>query len=316
MIHDSRPRASEASFFDWPKMLESVLMSGLTLREQLAKAREESRAIGHFNISDSNQFNAIVNAARHAEQPVVIGVSEGEGEFIGMHTIAGMVTAARNKGYEVYLNADHSYSIERAKQAIDLGFDSVIIDCAKSSLDENMETTRGIVAYAKANAEKEILVEGELGYIGTSSKVLDELPEGVAISEETMTSPEELSRFIAETGVDLMAPAVGNVHGIITSGNPPLSISRIEALSSASVVPLVLHGGSGNTDEEFLSAVKAGIRMIHINTEIRLAYRKGLEEGLKADAKEVAPYRFLAQSVKEVEDTVYQRLMLFAGRIF
>lgn len=287
----------------------------MTLREELMRAREENRALGHFNISDSNQFNAIVQAASRAEQPVVIGVSEGEGEFLGMHIVKGMVDAAREKGARVYLNADHSYSLERAKAAIDLGFDSVIIDGAKLSFEENIAMTRATSAYARGN-ESQVLVEGELGYIGTSSKLMDALPEGAAVTEETMTSPEELSRFIAETGVDLVAPAVGNVHGIVASGNPRLSISRIGALSAASSVPLVLHGGSGTTDEDFLAAVKAGIRMVHINTEIRLAYRTGLQSGLAQDAKEVAPYRFLAQGVKEVEAVVYKRLMLFAGKTF
>lgn len=287
----------------------------MTLKEELAQAREERRAIGHFNISDSTQFNAIVRAAKRAEVPVVVGVSEGEGDFLGLAVTAGMVRAARDQGARVYLNGDHSYSLERAKQCIDAGYDSVIIDGAKLSLDENMEMTRAAVAYARG-AEQEVLVEGELGYIGTSSKLLDTLPEGVAVTEETMTSPEELSRFIAETGVDLIAPSVGNVHGIIASGQPRLSIERINALVASSSVPIVLHGGSGTTDEDFSAAVQAGIRMIHINTEIRLAYRKGIERSLAEDEKEVAPYRFLAGGAHDVEELVYQRLMLFAGRVF
>jgi fructose-bisphosphate aldolase class II len=287
----------------------------MTLREELLQAREEQRAIGHFNISDSTQCNAILAAAKRAQQPVVIGVSEGEGAFLGIEIAAGMVKAARERGARVYLNADHSYSLDRAKKCIDAGFDSVIIDGAKLSLDENIEMTRATVAYARGQ-EHEVLVEGELGYIGTSSKLLDKLPEGVAVTEATMTSPEELSRFIAETGVDLIAPAVGNVHGIVASGQPRLSISRIESLVQASVVPIVLHGGSGTTDEDFSAAVKAGIRMIHINTEIRLAYRQGIEKSLAADAKEVAPYRFLAGGYEAVEEVAYQRMMLFAGKVF
>lgn len=287
----------------------------MTLREELLQAREEQRAIGHFNVSDSTQFNAILAAAKRAEQPVVIGVSEGEGTFLGIDIVAGMVRAARERGARVYLNADHSYSLERAKKCIDAGFDSVIIDGAKLPLKENIEMTRACVAYARGQ-EREVLVEGELGYIGTSSKLLDTLPEGVAVTEETMTSPEELSRFIAETGVDLIAPAVGNIHGIVASGQPRLSIPRIASLVQASVVPIVLHGGSGTTDEDFSAAIQAGIRMIHINTEIRLAYRQGIEASLAADAKEVAPYRFLSGGYDRVEDVAYTRLMLFAGKVF
>lgn len=286
----------------------------MTLREEFARARDNGTALAHFNVSDSNQFNAILRAASRAQEPVVIGVSEGEGDFIGMPIIAGMIQGAREAGARVYLNADHSYSPERAKRAVDLGFDSVIVDGAKLSFEENVAMTRAIAAYAKG-ADREVLVEGELGYIGTSSKVHDTLPEGVAITEEKMTSPEELSRFIAETQVDLIAPAVGNVHGIVASGEPRLSIERITALASASSVPLVLHGGSGTLDEDFLAAIRAGIRMVHINTELRLAYRKGLEAGLAADPKEVAPYRFLAEGAREVEELAYRRIMLFSNRV-
>lgn len=289
-------------------------MGYMTLREEFARARDNGTALAHFNVSDSTQFNAILRAAARAEEPVVIGVSEGEGDFIGMPVIAGMVQAARDQGARVYVNADHSYSLERAKRAVDLGFDSVIIDGAKLPFDENVALTRAVAAYAKG-ADREVLVEGELGYIGTSSKVHESLPEGVAITESTMTSPEELSRFIAETQVDLIAPAVGNVHGIIVSGEPRLSIDRIAALASASSVPLVLHGGSGTLDEDFVAAIRAGIRMVHINTEIRLAYRKGLEAGLASDPQEVAPYRFLAEGAHSVEELAYRRIMLFSNRV-
>ncbi len=283
----------------------------MTLREEIAEAKDENRAIAHFNVSDSTQLSGVLRAARRAEEPVIIGVSEGEGEFIGLTAIAALVRAARDGGQHVYLNADHSYSLERAKAAIDAGFDAVIIDGAKLSFEENMEMTRATVAYARGN-EREVLVEGELGYIGTSSKILDKLPEGVAVTEESMTSPEELSRFVAETGVDLIAPAVGNVHGIIATGDPRLSITRINALVGASTVPLVLHGGSGTTEEDFRSAVKAGIRIIHINTELRVAYRKGIEESLKNDPKEIAPYKFLSGGRDAVEKVAYERIMLFA----
>lgn len=285
----------------------------MTLKEEFSRARDNGAALAHFNVSDSTQFNAVLRAAKRADEPVVVGVSEGEGEFLGMGVLAGMVAAARAEGARVYLNADHSYSLDRAKRAVDLGYDSVIIDGAKLSFEENVSVTRALAAYAKST-DREVLVEAELGYIGTSSKVHESLPEGVSVTEESMTSPEELSRFVAETGVDLIAPAVGNVHGIIASGEPRLSITRIAALAAASSVPLVLHGGSGTLDEDFVQAIKVGIRMVHINTELRLVYRRGLEEGLAADAKEVAPYKFLAQGAKAVEELAYRRIMLFSNR--
>lgn len=283
----------------------------MTLKEEFAAARLGGFALGHFNFSDSTQFNAIVRAADRAGVPVAVGVSEGEGEFIGLKSAAALVAAVRSEGKRVYLNADHSYTAARAKAAIDAGFDSVIIDGAKMTFEENVAMAKEVVAYAKASG-REVLVEGELGYIGTSSKVMDELPEGVAVTEETMTKPDEMQKFIEATGVDLIAPAVGNVHGIIATGDPRLSIERVKALAAVSSVPMVLHGGSGTVDEDFRNAIKAGIAMVHINTEIRLAYRRGIEETLKADPKEVAPYRFLSGGEKAVEEAVYKRLMLFS----
>ena len=283
----------------------------MTLKEEFAKAKEGGFALGHFNISDSTQFNAIVRAADRAGVPVAVGVSEGEGEFLGLQNAAALVAAAKAMGKRVYLNADHSYTAARAKAAIDAGFDSVIIDGAKMTFEDNVAMAREVVAYARASG-RDVLVEGELGYIGTSSKVLDALPEGVQVTEETMTKPEEMKRFIEETGVDLIAPAVGNVHGIIATGDPRLSIKRVSELEAVSTVPMVLHGGSGTVDEDFRNAIKAGMRMVHINTEIRLAYRKGIEASLSADAKEVAPYRFLSGGEKAVEEAVYSRLMLFS----
>lgn len=282
----------------------------MTLLEEILQAKQEGWAIGHFNISDSTQFNAIMRASERADVPVVVGVSEGEGEFLGLHNAVALVQSARKAGRRVYLNADHSYSVSRAKSAIDAGFDSVIIDGAKLSFEENAKMAKEVVAYRNASG-KDVLVEGELGYIGTSSKVLDALPEGVAVTEETMTKPEELKQFIDETGIDLMAPAVGNVHGIVATGEPRLSIVRVQELNAISSVPMVLHGGSGTADEDFKEAIKAGIAMVHINTEIRIAYRKGIEKAFQSDPKEVAPYRFLAEGEKAVEEAVYQRLMLF-----
>jgi fructose-bisphosphate aldolase, class II len=284
----------------------------MTLKEALTEAQEAGRALGHFNFSDSTQFNAIIAAAERLGVPVAVGVSEGEGEFLGLSVAAALVSAAKAAGKRVFLNADHSYTAARAKAAIDAGFDSVIIDGAKLPFEENVAMAKEVVAYARASG-RDVLVEGELGYIGTSSKVMDELPDGVAITEGDMTKPDEFMRFVEETGVDLMAPAVGNVHGIITSGEPRLSIARVKELAGVSTVPMVLHGGSGTADEDFRDAIKAGIAMVHINTEIRVAYRKGIEASLAKDAKEVAPYRFLAGGFEAVEKAVFERLSLFTN---
>jgi fructose-bisphosphate aldolase, class II len=276
------------------------------LRDWLKWADEKKVAIGHFNISDSEGFRAVVDAARELDVPVIVGVSEGERDFIGLEAVVALVKSEREQGRPVFLNADHSYSFERVKAAIDAGFDAVIIDGAALPHEENVEMTKKCVEYARS-VNPEILVEAEIGFIGKSSKFLDEIPEGV--SEATQTSPEEAANFVSETGIDLLAPSVGNIHGMVKSGNPKLNIERIKAINDAVETPLVLHGGSGIGDEDFHAAIDAGIRIIHINTEIRAAYKEGVAEGLGSE--EVAPYKFMKEGVEEMKKVITNRLKLF-----
>ncbi|MEK7147676.1 MAG: class II fructose-bisphosphate aldolase, partial [Patescibacteria group bacterium] len=186
------------------------------------------------------------------------------------------------------------------------GVDAIIIDFANKSYEENVSATKEVVAYARAK-NPDIVVESELGFIGQSSKVLDAVPEGV--SEETQTKPEEAREFVVETGIDLLAPSVGNVHGMVKTGEPKLNIERIAAIHEAVSVPIVLHRGSGNSEEDFLAAINAGVRIIHINTELRLAYKEGLAEAVKSG--EVAPYKFMQGAVDDMREVVKKRLKLF-----
>ncbi|MEK7176039.1 MAG: class II fructose-bisphosphate aldolase, partial [Patescibacteria group bacterium] len=208
-----------------------------SLREALQWAEDKKVAIGHFNISDSEGFKAVVEGLKEASAyasfkiPVIIGVSEGEREFIGLNEVASLVKIARGNGLPVFVNADHTYSVEKAKAAIDAGFDGVIIDGADKSFEENVSMTKAVVEYARAK-NSEILVEGELGFIGQSSKVLDAVPEGVS-----KTSPEDAKEFVRQTGVDLLAPSVGNIHGIVKTGEPKLDIGLIKAIHEAVNVP-------------------------------------------------------------------------------
>ena len=284
-----------------------------TLREYLNEAREKGVAIGHFNISNIEAFHGIYNATKKLGVPVVIGVSEGEESFIGMKEAYAMIKEIREKdNYPIFLNADHHYSFESVKAVLDEGFDSAIIDAVKLPLEKNISLTKKCVDYAKELKEKEgrdILIEAEIGFIGTSSKLLEEIPEGV--SEATMTKPEDAKYFVERTGIDLLAPSVGNVHGMVKGGNPRLDIERIKNISESCGVPLVLHGGSGIADEDFTNAIKAGISMIHINTEIRVAYKEALEKSLKDNPSEIAPYKFLEPAVLAIEKVVYNRLKLF-----
>lgn len=282
-----------------------------SLREVLDSAQKQNIAVGHFNISDSNQLNGIAGAARELNVPVIIGVSEGEREFVGGRKAVAMVAAARDEfGIDIFLNADHAHSVEACKSAIDYGFDSVIFDGTKLSLEENIEKTKEVVAYARASG-RDVIVESELGYIGTSSKMLDDVPEDVVL--DALPSADDALAFVEQTGVDALAPAVGNLHGMLKGrSNPSLQITLIESIRGAlPETGLVLHGGSGLTDDDFKAAIAAGMNVVHINTEIRVAYRKGIEEALAAKPDEVAPYRYLNGGRDALQSVVKERLALF-----
>jgi fructose-bisphosphate aldolase class II len=287
-----------------------------SLREVILEAAAKKIAVGHFNISDIAALKGIFGAAKSLGLPVIIGVSEGEREFIGTHAAAALVKSLREQyDYPIFINADHTYSFEKINEVVAAGFDMVIFDGAKLSVDENIRKTKEVVTYVKSVAPQ-MLVEAELGYIGQSSKLLKEIPEGAAITREQFTKPEEAVRFVKETGVDLFAPAVGSIHGMIGIGkDPDLDIELIEQIRAASGVPLVLHGGSGLRDEEFVKAAQAGMAVIHINTEIRLAWKQAMQKTLATDSDEVAPYKLLLPSEKAVEEVVRARLKLFSGMV-
>ncbi|MBI1984644.1 MAG: class II fructose-bisphosphate aldolase [Candidatus Wildermuthbacteria bacterium] len=281
------------------------------LIEAVREAEKNHAAVGHFNISDIAALKAIFQAARNLRLPVIIGVSEGEREFLGVKAVSALVHSLRKEfDYPIFLNADHTHSLDGVKEAVEAEFDSVIFDGAKLSFEENVKQTREAVKYVKSK-NKNILVEGELGYIGSSSKLLDSVPEGAGLAEN-LVSPEQALQFVKETEVDLFSPAVGNLHGMLkNSPNPKLNIDRIREIKKAVSVPLVLHGGSGIADEDFRNAIEAGISTIHINTEIRKAWREGIEQALQNDVNEVAPYRLLAPSVEQIQKIVEARLTLF-----
>lgn len=283
-----------------------------TLKECVEEAREKKVAVGHFNISNTEALWGVFRAAQSLNVPVIIGVSEGERDFIGVKQAAALVKSIREEfDYPIYLNADHTYSFERVKEAIDAGFDSVIFDGAKLPFEENVKIAKQCVEYAK-NCGREVLIEGELGFIGTSSKVLDEIPEGVLLDESSLTDPAKAKEFVELTGVDMLAPAVGNFHGMLRGGvDPKLNIERVRAISESTNIPLVLHGGSGNSEDDFKQAIANGVSIVHINTEIRVAYKQGLQIGLTENPDEVAPYKFLKPAVKAVQDVVDKKLHSF-----
>ena len=286
-----------------------------TLREYIEDAKQRKVAIGHFNISDLAGLKGIFEAAKELDLPVIIGLSEGEREFVGTKNAADLVRNLREQyNYPIFLNADHTHSMEKIQEAVEAGFDAVLFDAGKLPFEENIQKTKEVVEWVRAH-KPEVLIEAELGYIGSSSTIMSGIPEGAAVRKEDLTKPEDAARFVRETGIDLLAPAVGNLHGMFKDApNPDLDIELVARLRDAAGIPMVLHGGSGIKNEDFVAAIANGISIVHINTEIRLAWRKGMEKALQEKPDEVTPYKLLLDSSEAVKQVVVDRLKLFNNK--
>jgi fructose-bisphosphate aldolase class II len=281
-----------------------------SLRAYIAEAKKEKKAIGHFNFSNIEGLWAIAHAAKEVGVPVIVGVSEGEQDAVGLNQAVALVKAIRSDlKIPIFLNADHHYSVESVKKAIDAGFDSVIFDGAKLTLEENIAQSKECVSYAR-KCGRDVIVEVELGYIGQSSKVLDGVPDGVSL--ETLTTPEDALRLMKETGADMLAPAVGNIHGMFKGGvDPRLDIKRIKKISEVTKAPLVLHGGSGN-DADFDEAINSGMCVVHVNTELRKAYTDGVKSYMDEHPEDVAPYKYGEAGKEAMQRVAEEKLRAFS----
>jgi fructose-bisphosphate aldolase class II len=284
--------------------------AGNTLRDVLTRLQTEGAALGHFNVSDQVLLKAVVAAAEETKLPVLVGASEGEREFFGARQLAAMVKSERQESdLPIFLNADHTHSLAKALEAAKAGFDAVTIDFSALPLEENVARTKEAVQAIKA-VNPSILAEGEIGDIGTGSEIKEAAQGG------RLSTPEEARQFVEATGIDNLAPAVGNMHGMLKSmvqgkARKHLDLERIAQIKQAAGVFLTLHGGSGTEDEHFRKAIAAGINIIHINTELRVAWRESLGESLARDPNEVVPYKILRPVVDAVKQVVNSRLRLF-----
>ncbi len=282
----------------------------MTLKEAILDAKNRKVAIGHFNVSNLETVRAIKKAVVETGLPAIIGVSDKEEEFFGQDEIVALVQLYKSKGLPIFLNADHAYTVERAKKCIDAGFDAVIYDGVELPYEENIKNTKEVVEYAKAKGSQ-CLVEAEIGFIGKSSNIIDSIPEGTAL-EEFLTTEDDAKKFIEETGVDLLAPAVGNIHGMLKNmPNPHLDIERIKRISETTQTPLVLHGGSGISVSDFQSAINAGMVIVHINTEIRLAFKNALEKAMSENLDQIAPYKLLKPTEDQMKDVIVEKMKIF-----
>lgn len=282
--------------------------------EIINQYKKDGKAIAHFNISNLDQARAIVEVASELNQPVIIGASEGEREYMGVDMVRSIVNEL-NQEYDVpiFLNADHTYTLEKVQEVVEAGYDSVIVDGAKLPYEENVALVKTCVDYVRSyesKTGKRILVEAELGYIGQSSSLNSSLPEGV--TEANLTTPDQAKDFILRTGVDMFAPAIGNVHGmLIDATEPALHIDRLKEISSVVDVPLVLHGASGNSDEDLIASIDNGIAIVHINTEIRKAFRDGEKEYMDEHPNEIAPYKFGHEGQEAMKKVVRAKMELY-----
>jgi len=293
------------------------------LKVEVEKAIQNKKAIGHFNISNFEMLKAVLLAGQELSQereetiPLIIGLSESERIFIGSYQAVAFVKSWREEhNYPVFINADHCRTLDSVDRAGKAGFDSIVIDNSNLSLERNIRLTKEAVLHMRKHYPR-ILLEGELGVIGSHSALLEELPKSIDVSKDQSTTVGEASRFIEETNIDFFAPAVGNIHGMLKkSFNPCLDIDRIKELVEALNVPLVLHGGSGIREKDVTDAIFAGMSIVHISTELRKSYSLGIQNLAKdffvVHPDEVAPYKIMEPVVEKMKKVVKQKLELFS----
>jgi ketose-bisphosphate aldolase len=285
------------------------------MKDLMTTYRDATRnrvAVGHFNVSDLPALKGVVAAAQDLRVPVVVGVSEGERKFLGDKQISAMVNSFNDEGgIPVYLNADHTHTLESAVAAANAGFDSIVYDLSSLPIEENIRQTKVAIKVLK-EINPSILIEGEIGDIGTGSNIHEVAPD----LSKGMTTPDQAKQFVEATGVDILAPAVGNMHGMMRSMiqgevKKHLDIERIAEIKRATGSFMTLHGGSGTNDDDFVKAIAAGINIIHVNTELRVAWRRSLDQALSKYPDEVVPYNILPAVVEATREVARARLKLF-----
>ncbi len=282
------------------------------LRSVLEEAQSKGVAVGHFNISDWILLKAVFASAQELKVPVIVGASEGERAFLGVAQIAALVKSlCEEHGVPIFLNADHTHSLDSALAAAKAGFDSIVYDLSALPFEENVKQTRqGVEALKSINPE--ILVEGEIGDIGSGSEIHESAPD----RSKNLTTAEEAKQYVESTGVDILATAVGNMHGMLqTMVEGPmrkrLDLARIREIRRASRSLLTLLDGSGTEDDDLRGAIAAGINIVHINTELRVAWRRGLEAAFAKNPREIVPYKLLPVAEESIKQVVTARLRLF-----
>ena len=266
----------------------------MDLKSIYKKANTNHFAVPQFNVYNLEIIRGVVKGAEQEKAPVILGTSERAAKSIGMEEIVALVSMYKKKGLPVFLNLDHSSHIEEAKRAIDLGYDSVHFDGSEYEYEENVRMCRDIVSYAR---RKRVLVEGEIEKVGKGS----------------LTNEEIALKFIKETGVNLLAVNINNLHGIVgKEGNPPLDINQLKKIKDKMKDEfLVLHGGSGISDEDIREAITSGIVKINVATELRMIFLKVLKEVFAKSEENDIIYQYPSLVMPSIQKLVQEKLKLF-----
>lgn len=283
----------------------------------MQQARSEHWAFGAFNLDDEATLKAVARAARAMNAPVLVEVSHGEVSDIGLENVRDLVDNIKYEyGIEMYINLDHSPSVEEAKKGIDAGYEFIHIDVSQANHDASDEeiiaATREVVEYAKFTGA---LVESEPHYFGGSSNLHTETIDYEEI-KKTFSTPEGASSFVQATGIDTFAAAVGNLHGKYPVPKQ-LDLDLLQRIRDAIDCNISLHGGSGTPGHFFESAVRIGVTKININSDMRVVYRKTLEQVLADNPDEYSVAKLVnGRVVEEVQKVVEDKLRTFnsAGR--
>ena len=271
-------------------------------KKMLNEAKNNKKCIAHFNINNLEWTKYILEKCDELNKPVILGASEGAIKYMGGYNVVSHLVYSLvkdlNINIDVCLHLDHGSSIESCKKAIDAGFSSVMIDASKYSLDENINITQEVVKYAH---DKNVTVEAEVGHIGG---VEDGIASGVLVA-----SLDDCIKFVKETKVDMLAPAIGSVHGVY-KGEPNLDYDLLTSLKNNINIPLVLHGGSGIPDEKIIKAIKLGVSKININTELQQAWHEGVLKFVENKKEVYDPRKIIGSGEENLKNIVEYKLSL------
>lgn len=275
----------------------------VSMKYLLDKAKDSDFAVGAFNASELTLFRAVIEEAEKLDSPVIVQASAGEFNFATRYFYDYVTKRAAVSNVPVALHLDHGHTVEEVIAAIQAGFTSVMIDGSMLPYEENVKLTKKVVDIAHAVG---VTVEGEIGTIGAIANS----DEG-GVTNITYTKPDEVVDFVSKTGVDCLAIAIGTAHGIYPKGYvPKLQLDLLKEIKKVAPVPLVLHGGSNNPDDEIAEACRIGIAKVNISSDMKYAYFKKLNE-VYAETGGFVPSKVMTPAIDAAKEVIGQKMSLF-----